>query len=327
MDRQDSLCINCGMNEEDRRLDRVIRKTFVSMPLSLIQKSIRTGTIKVNGQKKTLGYRLRKGDVITVSPALISLKTKDHSSRNSPPLKEIQSLPKSAIISENSHLLFVHKKAGILVHGENSLLLQVLAYLGRTPGEESSFTPGPLHRLDRNSSGIVAFGKTAPGARRFSELLKRGGISKYYLALVDGAVKKKQVWRDSLSRNSHSKKSFISKENNGKKAVLSVQPLLTAHNRTLLLVGLVTGRTHQVRVQCSSHGHPLSGDLKYGGSRCKEGFFLHAYALKFESTDDIIDNPFIRVLPSFPMRKRLQQVFGFKQVDSLFRKIDTLISS
>lgn len=318
MDNQEFILITCGINEEDRRLDRVIRNTFPSMPLSLIHKSIRTGSIRVTGSKKGLGYRIQTGDVITVPRSMVP-------SRRSSSIGGAQPLNKMAVIMENRHLLFVNKEAGMLVHGEDSLLLQVLAYLDYSPGEASSFTPGPLHRLDRNSSGIICFGKTAPGARYFSGLLRDGGIAKYYLGLVDGELKAKREWKDLLSRNRQTRKSYVSKDGTGKEALLSVEPILFKGGRTLLLARLFTGLTHQIRAQCSAHGYPLSGDRKYGGSFLENGYFLHAYSLQFERTGEFIDTRYIRAIPGHSAINKLRPVLGRMSFDDLFNRIDLLI--
>lgn len=318
MDTKEIHRIDCGINEENRRLDRVIRITFSSIPLSLIQKSIRTGLIRVNGNKSDLGYRLKKRDSITVPRSIIPAGREAY--RLEPPVT------KPVILHENRHLLFVNKQKGVLVHGKESLLQGVQWYLGDNLNSKSAFHPGPLHRLDRNSSGIVCFGKTAPGARRFSSLLKKGSLRKYYIALADGVLLQGGEWRDHIQRDRMQKKSFISSAASGREAVLSVEPLSSSDGKTVILVRLHTGLTHQIRIQCAHRGFPLTGDRKYGSPAGKDSFLLHAYALCFDTTDGIVDKPAIRAPLPPESRQRFEQFFGKMEWENICRQIDTHIA-
>nr|WP_246433972.1 RNA pseudouridine synthase [Spirochaeta isovalerica] len=179
------------------------------------------------------------------------------------------------ILYEDDDLLALSKPAGILVHGSgNSLEKDVRNYLKDKLPPSLGFKPGPLHRLDRNTSGLIFFSKSLEGARRFSEDLRKGCFKKYYLALIDGKLKNKAVWVDNLQRDGEKKVSSVEKE--GERARSTFYPVKTGGDKTLALILIETGRTHQIRVQASHHGHPLCGDRKYGGSPLKEGYLLHS---------------------------------------------------
>ena len=120
----------------------------------------------------------------------------------------------------------------------------------------------------------MTYPRSAAGARAFTSLLRERKISKRYIALVDGEVSEQGVWRDTISRNGVSLTSAISEK--GEHAAASMLPLLIYGGRSLILVQLHTGLTHQIRVQASSRGCALSGDSKYGAEPFSGGYILHA---------------------------------------------------
>jgi 23S rRNA pseudouridine955/2504/2580 synthase len=144
----------------------------------------------------------------------------------------------------------------------------------------------------------MVFSTSLEGARRFSALLRERRIKKRYLALVDGILEESEFWEDLLVRDREAKKTFIATvdEPGARRAGTRVFPLKTTENshrngnflsekprkgKTLVLLEIETGRTHQIRSQAAFHGHPLAGDRKYGGSPQAEGLLLHALSLEF----------------------------------------------
>jgi 23S rRNA pseudouridine955/2504/2580 synthase len=154
-----------------------------------------------------------------------------------------------------------------------------------------SFKPGPLHRLDKPTSGIIVFSTSLEGARRFSALLKDGKIRKRYLAILEGDLQQSEVWEESLMRDGEALKTVIA-EASGEKPNAATDKARLARTRamplkrgrkagriyTLAQFEIDTGRTHQIRAQAAHHGYPLAGDRKYGGSGSR--FFLHAAELE-----------------------------------------------
>jgi 23S rRNA pseudouridine955/2504/2580 synthase len=184
--------------------------------------------------------------------------------------------PALRIIYESADLLAVNKEAGVEVHGPGSLDALARAYLAPKLPPSLSFRPGPLHRLDRPTSGVLVFSASLRGARRFSALLREGKIRKLYLALAEGNVEEPGFWEDSLFRDREARRTLVSAE--GKPARTRFSPLgVCAGNGagpySLLMLEPETGRCHQIRAQAAARGHPLGGDKKYGGRPLPAAFF------------------------------------------------------
>jgi len=176
------------------------------------------------------------------------------------------------------------------VHGHNSLDDMVRSFLADKLPPSLSFKPGPLHRLDKPSSGIVVFSTSIEGARLFTSLMKEHKVHKTYLAIVEGELRGEEIWHDKLFRDKEKKKTFVLQPNagsgknvGGKNAETKVTPLAADGKYTLIKAEIATGRTHQIRTQAAFHGYPLAGDKKYGGKNAGKdsGFFLHAWKLEF----------------------------------------------
>ena len=205
---------------------------------------------------------------------------------------------KDWIIYEDDNVLFINKPRGLLVQKsapqDESLDQLVIEYLMATnqynPDKEKGFVPGPAHRLDRNTSGIVAFGKSHDALTMHFDLFKDHDlINKHYLALVVGTVEKdKDIITAPLKKDEKNNKVVVAKD--GKSAQTVYKVLKRFNGYTLLDVTLLTGRTHQIRVHMSYINHPIVGDAKYGNFAVNKEFkdkyhfnsqFLHAYKLGF----------------------------------------------
>jgi 23S rRNA pseudouridine955/2504/2580 synthase len=286
-----TITLTACENDSGRRLDRILRKQFPAFSLSFINRLLRKKKVLVNGSTRDGGHRVASGDRIEIQTvgdsALLDLV---------PPRPK---MPPLCIIYEDDDLLVVDKPAGMLTHGihgihENESLASVAAaYLADKISASLSFRPGPLHRLDRNTSGLVVFGKSLKGAQFFTQATQSGRVTKYYLALVDGVMEKEAVWEDYLVRDKTKK---ITRTVGGhgqktaetaKKAVMRARPIeiKSADGATLIEAEISSGKTHQIRVQCGIHGHPLRGDKKYGGSFQKTGYFLRAYKIVIGKDD------------------------------------------
>lgn len=270
-----------GEDDAGRRLDRVLRKMLPTLPLSGIHRLIRSGKIRVDGAKAGPGLKLNAGSRISLPEGLAKEVT---------PIISVQSHRDGArrlsILWEDDQLLVLSKPVGTLTHGIDGLDVLVLDYLRSNLSSSLAFKPGPLHRLDRNTSGAVVFSKSLVGARTFSEAMAARRIRKRYLALLEGELSSPGRWEDSIVREEDRGVSRVSpgpeEERNGgvaKEAYASVHPLATEGGRTLALVELGSGRTHQIRVQAAARGYPLLGDSKYGSPSRLGTYFLHAYEL------------------------------------------------
>jgi 23S rRNA pseudouridine955/2504/2580 synthase len=271
-----------GPDDEGRRLDRVLRILLGGLPLSAIYKALRKKRILVNGAKADPSRPVATGDLISIDDGLLTPEDTTAGPARTPGRqmdRGAEGLVESMLLFRSADLLILNKPRGIPSHGQGGLDLLVRAQLPPSKEASLAFTPAPLHRLDRNTTGALAFSLSIRGAHAFTEALREGKIRKTYLALVDGLVEGGETWEDLLARDEGTMKSGVSDA--GERAVTSIRPLLASRNKSLIVATLETGRTHQVRVQASAHGHPLSGDAKYGGSPLACGYVLHAWRLDF----------------------------------------------
>jgi len=271
--------IIAGPDDAGRRLDKVLRSALPGLGLSEIYGALRRGAITVNDERAAPERRLSEGDRIGLPASARSRgaasSAEERPSHEGTGLESVRDL----IVAETEHLLFINKPRGLLSHGPGSVEERMRAALARRSAASLSFSPGPLHRLDRNTSGIMAFPATAVGARAFAELQRERRLRKLYVALLDGELGAPAEWRDRITRDEDSRTSAVSAE--GDEAFALASPLMAAGGKSLALVELRTGLTHQIRVQSSSRGLPLSGDLKYGGRPSRGGYLLHAMSIEF----------------------------------------------
>ena len=216
--------------------------------------------------------------------------------------KRVAAKKQFKIVYEDDNMLIVSKPFGLLTHGDgrekkNHLANQVVDYLIETgaysPRTEKTFVPAPVNRLDRNTTGLVLFGKNAMAVKELNEAIReRTSVSKFYLTVVAGEMKKPLVLKDRMRKDRE--KNVVSllsgPSEDGKDMETVASPVLTGNGFTLAEVEILTGRTHQIRVQLAGAGYPLIGDPKYGdravNRRAGDDFglraqLLHAYRLKF----------------------------------------------
>ena len=197
----------------------------------------------------------------------------------------MQKLPKLNIIYEDNHLLVVEKPSNIPVQEDSSKDIDMLTLLKdyrktneNKPGE--AFI-GLVHRLDRPVSGIMVFAKTSKAASRLSEQIRQNAFHKTYIAIVEGALPPKGKFEDYLRKNEKENKSYVTTKEKGKYSCLEYQVLSTKDNFSLVEINLITGRSHQIRVQFSSRNHPLIGDSKYGHNPNNIDIALFAKSITF----------------------------------------------
>ena len=265
-------------DDNGKRADKIFRLVLGKMPLSRIYKEIRSGFLRINGKRTKEDAKVSAGDTVDVAQVLMEFVQPEE------PKKPVHTINretfKKRIVFEDDGILVINKKKGELVHSDGfskrftPLDQLVREYLeGKTPGS-ISFSPGPLHRLDRNTSGIIAFGKSAEGAREFSSALQNRETRKCYIALLDGKLTKQEQWEDYLTRDEKTNTTHVAK--NGDLAITIATPFLISDGKTLAQMEIKTGRTHQIRCQASYHHHPLTGDAKYHGSHNEAGYYLHS---------------------------------------------------
>ena len=265
-------------DDDGKRADKIFRIVLGKMPLSRIYKEIRSGFLRINGRRTKEDAKVSAGDTVDVAQILMEFV------QQAEPRRPAHSINREAfrkrIVFEDEGILVINKKKGELVHSDGSskrftpLDQLVREYLDGETADSISFSPGPLHRLDRNTSGIIAFGKSAEGAREFSNALQNRETRKCYIALLDGRLTEPVHWEDHLTRDEKTNTSHVAK--NGDLAITIATPFLISDGKTLAQVEIKTGRTHQIRCQASFHRHPLTGDAKYHGSHNEAGYYLHS---------------------------------------------------
>ncbi|MDR2743446.1 MAG: RluA family pseudouridine synthase [Treponema sp.] len=320
-----AITLTAAADDNGRRLDRILRKALPDMPLSAIHSLLRKGRVLVDGVPENGACRVRSGSAIQIplgrGDAVSVVPAEKQETPNRAPNWD---LPKLHILWEDADFLILNKPAGLAVHGSdrgsgNSLETLARAYLAPKLPPSLSFKPGPLHRLDRPTSGIIVFSKSLEGARGFRSLLREKRVRKTYLALLEGILDRDETWEDILIRDRDLGKSFVSpgpaSGEAPREARTRVRPLArnaaaSAAGVTLARLEPDTGRTHQIRVQAAAHGHPLAGDRKYGGAAQGGGFLLHAHSLELPGqTLPGLPRRLEAPLPDY-FRKRIEELFG-----------------
>lgn len=290
--------IEIGKNEQNQRLDKFLRKYLGKAPLSYIYKAIRKD-VKVNGKRSKEDYILELGDTVTLYIAddvIESYRKKVETTRAKRQFK---------IAYEDENLIVVEKPFGLLTHGDqhekkNHLANQVIDYLIETesynPRIEKTFTPAPVNRLDRNTTGLVLFGKTNLAVQQLNQMIReKDKVSKCYMTIVSGNLKKELHLRDRMVKDRvNNKVTVLSMDQEGLEMETIVRPMQSNGKYTLVEVEIITGRTHQIRAHLAKTGHPVIGDVKYGDKRVngyvRQRFdlntqLLHAYKLEFAGVE------------------------------------------
>ncbi|KKR55708.1 MAG: Pseudouridine synthase [Candidatus Curtissbacteria bacterium GW2011_GWA1_40_24] len=282
------------MVEQSNRLDKFLAAEIKEFSRTQLQKAVQSGVVKVNGNFVTKpGFKLRKNDRVTVSKEkLISLI----SGQKKKFVVEPEEMPLN-IVYEDDDILVVNKQAGLLVHPTLKHLRHTLVngLVFRHPEiinvGENHLRPGIVHRLDKNTSGLLIAAKNQKSFLFVKEQFLKRQVEKKYLALVEGVPKNKKgtiKYPIKPSKHYRLKKIAVKKESSGKKserlAETNYKIIKTFGAKFALLeVEPKTGRTHQIRVHLASIGHPIAGDALYGAKNefSEKRHFLHAYYLKF----------------------------------------------
>ncbi|WP_134160922.1 RluA family pseudouridine synthase [Alicyclobacillus sacchari] len=280
--------IQIGNVDDGKPVHKWLRLLLPGMPLSGIYKCIRTGRVKVNGKRAKQETVLAEGDVVHLYMA-----EGDFANLSRPKRPKYAGISKDIeVLYEDAEILVVNKPVGVLVHaaeGEYASTLQArveaYVYAKRPSRAGEAFHPAPVHRLDRNTSGLIVFAKTSRAARRWSQAFQSGDVIKEYWALVEGAVRRPGSVAAALTREGAVTRVD---DDGGKRSATHYEPLAQSSGTTLLRVRLETGRTHQIRAHLAHIGHPLVGDIKYGARPMRgESFFLHAAHLQLPNQLDL----------------------------------------
>ncbi|MCX7683168.1 MAG: RluA family pseudouridine synthase [Anaerolineae bacterium] len=262
---------------DGERLDKVVVALVPQLTRAAAQRLIKEGEITVNGRVTKAGYRVQAGETIAV---------------RLPPQPPTQILPEAMpldIVYEDAALLVLNKPAGLVVHPApghtgGTLVNGLLAYCPQIAGVGGPERAGIVHRLDKDTSGLLVVAKDEATHAALQRQFKRRGVLKTYLALVEGQVQPPEgiieapIGRDRVRR----KRMMVTPSGRAARTIYRAREYFADH--TLLEVQPVTGRTHQIRVHLAWLGYPVVGDEVYGHRRqrlLRGRYFLHAAKLRF----------------------------------------------
>ena len=262
----------------DSRLDKWFKNEIINLPHSLLEKILRQNKIKVNKKKTKSSYRLQTGDVIEIYD-ISKFKPVDKK-------EKIKYLPKKKeigdyddyVIEDNENFIVINKPTGIPVQSGTKSFKNIIDILKNTKYFKNS-KPFIVHRLDKETSGVLIIAKNRKYAQLFTSLFRIRKIHKTYLAIVYGKVDKSiKVMKDDLVYYENNKKNI-------QKAVSNLKIIKSNEDFSYLELNPITGRKHQLRKQLLNIGCPIIGDDKYflnDRKRIKiKNLMLHAYKIKF----------------------------------------------
>ena len=273
-------------DEAGQRIDNYLLSKLKGVPKSLIYRIVRKGEVRINKGRVKPEYKLQVGDVLRIPPVRISEKEQPQISNK---LNKVNQLG-NQIIFEDDYLLAINKPSGIAVHGGSGLSFGVIEAL-RALRPEARFLE-LVHRLDRDTSGILLIAKKRSVLRHLHEQLRIKTIQKDYLALVRGQwqshckVVQAPLLKNELSGGERIVR--VSEQGKPSETRFSIEERYIA--ATLIKASPITGRTHQIRVHTQYAGHPIALDDKYGDAEFDrqmrelglDRLFLHAFSLCFE---------------------------------------------
>lgn len=289
-------------NDGGQRLDRFLKKYLKNAPLSHIYKLIRKD-LKVNGKRAKVESMLEEGDELTfyISQEQFDEYMRVKKNSNAKAKKQF------GIAYEDERVLIAEKPFGLLTHGDskekkNHLANQVAGYLQEKgeydPSRERVFVPSPVNRLDRNTTGLVIFGKDSESLKVLNRMIRdKSRIGKIYLTIAAGEIKETIHLADKMEKDEKTNtiKVLPADSETGKSMETIIRPVQFNGKYTLVEVEIITGRTHQIRAHLAKIGHPIIGDSKYGNRRVNQAIkkefnlttqLLHAYKLIFRDMEE-----------------------------------------
>ena len=261
-------------DNEGIRIDSYLSERL-ELSRSKIQKLIKEDKVKVNGKIVSNSYLVKFDDEIVVDDNL------DYSIN-----VEAEDIP-LAIVYEDDDLLIINKESGMVVHPApghyTGTLVNALLYKYKNLAGDK-FRPGIVHRLDKDTSGLMIVAKNEEMLEKISLMISKKEVERKYLAIVDGLIKHDTGEIDApIGRDRNNRQKMAVTDVNSKEAITHFKVLERFNNNTYIECILDTGRTHQIRVHLAYIGYPVSNDPLYGKGKCTEfGQMLHSYSIKFK---------------------------------------------
>ncbi len=318
--------ITVSADDDGQRLDRFLKKHVPDLPYGLAQKLMRKGQVRVDGKRAKTDTRLQEGQEIRIPPFHIDIKER----KEKPLSQEEIALAKSLVVYEDDQTLVLNKPSGMATQGGTGQTQHVDRLLAAFVNGEG-VKPRLVHRLDKDTSGVLLLARSAGAARKLGEAFKTRQIKKTYLAVVSPVPERDRGEIRAALRKAGGagKERMIVDEDEGKKARTLFRVLERVGKRVALVAFWpLTGRTHQIRVHAELAGWPILGDGKYGYD--KEPFeafdlsnrlHLHAYRIMFPHPSN---RRMIEVVAPVPEDlRRTWESFNFNEWDEdLFEEAD-----
>jgi 23S rRNA pseudouridine955/2504/2580 synthase len=274
-----------GADDDGQRLDNWLLRALKGVPRSRVYRLLRKGEVRVNGKRARPERRLAAGDDIRLPP----VRAAEEGTPRRVPSALIDTV-EAAIVHSDADLLVIAKPAGLAVHGGSGLSFGVIEALRASRPAE---TLELVHRLDRDTSGLLLVARNRAALRTLHGLLREGLVEKRYLALVKGSwnLGTKTIHAPLATRARQGGERVVKVAESGKESDTTFVPVdFFGARATLMEARLGTGRTHQIRVHAAHAGHPVAGDDKYGDRDFNaelselglKRLFLHAQSLTFE---------------------------------------------
>lgn len=261
-----------------QRVDKYVNESMdEAVSRTQVQAWIKDGFVLVNGERVKPNYKLAEGDRVAVTV---------------PPVEETRIEPEPIpldVVYEDRDVIVVNKPRGMVVHpsaghASGTLVNALLYHCKDLSGINGEYRPGIVHRIDKDTSGLIMAAKNDVAHRGLAEQLKEHSVTRRYIAIVHGNIPHEQGTIDApIGRDPKDRKLFTVTDRNAKRAVTHFRVLERLNGFTLLELQLETGRTHQIRVHMKYIGYPLVGDPVYGRGKDREmdGQALHAATLGF----------------------------------------------
>jgi 23S rRNA pseudouridine955/2504/2580 synthase len=276
--------VEIGPERDGQRIDNALVTMLKGVPKSMIYRLLRTGQVRVNGKRAKPDLRLAAGDMLRIPPVRVAERTAEQG-----PPPGLVSAVAEAVIFEDKHFLVIDKPAGIASHGGSGVSHGAIELLrAARPKEHLEL----VHRLDRDTSGVLVFARTRAGLTGLQAAIREGTVTKQYLCLMVGAPSKAKfdVNAPLIKSVLQGGERMVRVADNGKPSLTFFREMEQYPGARLMQATLGTGRTHQIRVHAAHIGHPLAGDVKYGDRDANKRFrerglqrlFLHASHMSFE---------------------------------------------
>jgi 23S rRNA pseudouridine955/2504/2580 synthase len=275
--------LDVAAEEAGQRLDNFLLRHASGVPKTRVYRAIRKGEVRVNKGRSKPEYRVQTGDSVRMPPLKVS-----ESAPAGRPSDAWERRIRAAIVLDNADLLVINKPTGLAVHGGRGVRLGLIESL-RSLFPEARYLE-LVHRLDRDTSGLVLVAKNARILRDLHEQLRKDSVDKRYLALVAGKWPAYQKTVSALAkRHTPSGERIVKVATEGKQAKTEMQVMERFPGATLIEAKPISGRTHQIRVHTQHIGHPILGDTKYQNDQSQavsataglKRLFLHAKAISF----------------------------------------------